>query len=325
MARPIIIDTDPGIDDALAVLFALRSPELEVVAFTSIFGNCSTERSTTNIGRLQRFADVAAPTGVGARRPLFGPGHPPASFVHGEDGLGDCGLAGPWPLALPLGDSADPAIEPDVAAATLIIETVRARPGEVTIVALGPLTNLALALALEPRVAELTAEVVIMGGAHGVPGNAGPLAEANIIHDVYAAEQVLAADWPTVLIPLDVTNRVVMTSAYLDRLGADGGAEGRYLREVTRFYEAFHRRTGVDGIHAHDPTAMMWLVAPDAFRLDEGPATVAIGGPAHGQTVIDRRGGAARPVEWDDRAPIRYGVDADANLLLEVFRSRFCP
>ncbi len=322
MPRKIIIDTDPGIDDALAILFALRSPELDVVAFTSIFGNCSTERSTTNIARLQRFAETPAPVGVGARSPLFGPGHPPASFVHGEDGLGDCGLAGQWPAPGPLDPSPTGGA---VAAASLIVDTVLAHPGEVTLVALGPLTNLALALALEPRVADLVAEVVIMGGAHSVHGNAGPLAEANIIHDVYAAEQVFRADWPTVLVPLDVTMRVVMSPAYLDRLGTEGGVEGRYLREVTRFYESFHRRTGVEGIHAHDPTAVMWLVAPEAFRLDEGPVTVAIGGPAHGQTVIDRRGPAARPVDWGDRSPIRYGIDTDAILLLEVFRSRFCP
>ncbi len=310
-SRKILIDTDPGIDDALAVLYAFACPDLDVVAMTSIFGNCSTMQSTANIGVLQRFASAPVLVGAGAQRPLFGAAHPPATFVHGDDGLGDCGHgvapASPGPLT----------------AAQLIIDTVAADPGAVSIVALGPLTNLALALAIEPRIAEWTHEVVIMGGAFGVAGNASPVAEANIIHDAYAAEQVFAADWNTAVVPLDVTTQVLMGRTYLDDLGQRGGEAGQFLREVTRFYEDFHRAKDIVGIQAHDPTAMMYLTAPHAFLLDEGPMTVAIGGPTHGQTVADRRGADARPVEWSDRPPTRYGVSADADLLLEVFRSPF--
>ncbi len=312
MTRKILIDTDPGIDDALAVLYAFACPDIEVVAMTSIFGNCLTPQSTANIAVLQRFADSAIPVGAGAHRPLFGEPHPPATFVHGEDGLGDCG------------HGVEPVAAGSLNAAQLMIDTVSADPGNVAIVALGPLTNLALAVAIEPRLTEWTEEVVVMGGAFGVPGNASPVAEANIIHDAYAAEQVLAADWRVVLVPLDVTTQVLMSSTYLDDLGRRGGDRGRFLREVTRFYEEFHVRKGVDGIHAHDPTAMMYLTEPDAFTFGEGPVTVAIGGPTNGQTVADRRGADARPVAWSDRPSTRYGVTADAPLLLDRFRSPFC-
>ncbi|MEZ5230286.1 MAG: hypothetical protein R2710_27560, partial [Acidimicrobiales bacterium] len=117
---------------------------------------------------------------------------------------------------------------------------------------------------------------------------------------------------------------VLMTSSYLDDLGRHGGERGHFLREVSRFYERFHRAKGVDGVQAHDPTAMLYLSVPDAFDLAEGPVTVAIGGPTHGQTVADRRGLDARPVEWSDRTPIRYGRSADDGLLLDAFRSHFC-
>ncbi len=312
MSRKILIDTDPGIDDALAVLYAFACPDLDVVAMTSIFGNCLTPQATANIGVLQQFAGSPIPVGTGAQRPLFGAAHPPAMFVHGDDGLGDCG------------HGVLPAAPGSLTAAQLIIDTVADTPGTISIVALGPLTNLALALAIEPRVAEWAQEIVIMGGAFGVPGNASPVAEANIIHDAYAAEQVLAAGWRVVLIPLDVTTRVLMSAAYLDDLGKHGGDAGRFLRQVTQFYEDFHRAKGVVGIQAHDPTAMMYLTTPGAFTLDEGPMTVAIGGPTHGQTVADRRGADARPVDWSNRSSTLYGVSCDAAILLDGFRTPFC-
>lgn len=307
--KKILIDTDPGIDDALALLFALRCPHLDVVAATSIFGNCNVDRATRNLGRLLEFADHTPPIGLGARLPLFGPSHAYATFVHGDDALGDVGRAGD--------------VMPAVAgnAAQLIVETVRAHPGEVTIVALGPLTNLALALAIDPDIVDLVADVVVMGGAVAVPGNAGAVAEANIIHDAYAADRVFAGSWPTTLITLDVTNEVIMSAEYLDDLGRTGGDEGRYLRDVTRFYQDFHRRNGVTGMRAHDPTAMIWTILPDAFELAEAPATVVTGGIAHGQTIIDRRGQRSRPVDWNDRTPLRHTVGVDADAVLEVFRS----
>lgn len=308
--RRLLIDTDPGIDDALALLFALRSPQVEVVAATSIFGNADTARCTANLARLLQFAPTEVPIGVGAYAPLVDPARPYASFVHGDDGLGDCGLAG---RTMPNGTDY---------AASLIVSQVLAHPGELTIVALGPLTNLALALALEPRIESAVAEVVIMGGAYGVNGNVTSAAEANIIHDVHAAERVLAAAWPTTLVSLDVTNTVIMSGAYLNDLALGGGEEAQFLREVSRCYERFHyERHGIDGIVAHDPTALMWAVAPELFRTELGPATVLTAGPAAGQTLIDRRPSVGTPDAWASRSPVRYCTGVDRDGLLELFRS----
>lgn len=314
--RKLLVDTDPGVDDALALLFALRSPDVEVVACTSTFGNASTAACTANLVRLLNFAGRAIPIGLGAAAPLLDAPRPHAAVVHGADGLGDVGEAG---VSLP---PATLAALPY--AANLIVDTVLAHPGEVTLVMLGPLTNLALALALEPRIENLVAEVVIMGGAHSVPGNLTAVGEANIVHDPHAAERVLAASWPTTLVTIDVTGRVVMTGAYLEALAASGGAEGRFLHAVSQCYARFHReRHGLDGIYAHDPVALMAVVAPELFTFGSGPATVITSGAAAGQTLIDRRGGGPVDDSWAARAPVRYSVDVDAPALLELFRSRF--
>lgn len=306
--RPVLVDTDPGIDDALALLFALRSPQLDVVACTSIFGNAPTERTTANLARLLEFAEAPVPMGIGARVPLVDPPHRYASMVHGADALGDAGLAG---RTMPDGLGY---------AVTTIIEAAHAHPGELTVVTLGPLTNLALALAVEPRLEQLVGEVVVMGGAHSVAGNISAMGEANIVHDVHAAERVLAAGWPTTMVTIDVTTQVIMTGAYLDELG-ELNEQGRYLREVTRFYERFHRdHYGVGGVFAHDPVAMMWAVAPELFDMAEGPVTVATSGPAYGQTLVDRRAPAAWAEPWSARTPVRYSTGVDVDGLLELFR-----
>ncbi|MEZ5234980.1 MAG: nucleoside hydrolase [Acidimicrobiales bacterium] len=310
--RPILIDTDPGIDDALAVLFALRDPRLEVVAATSIFGNGPTARTTANLVRLLELADAGdVPIGLGAHAPLVDPPHPYGAVVHGHDALGDVGEAG---HAIPDGVAY---------AVTTIIEAAQAHPGELTVVALGPLTNLALALAVEPRLEQLVGEVVIMGGAHSVAGNISAMGEANIVHDVHAAERVLAASWPTTMITIDVTTQVVMSADYLDELGT-AGPHGHFLREVTRFYEDFHREHHeLAGVFAHDPVAMMWTVAPELFSMAEGPVTVATSGPAYGQTLVDRRPPTRWQEAWSARTPVRYSTGVDADGLLELFRRTF--
>ena len=331
-ARKIIIDTDPGIDDAFAILFALRSPELDVVACTSVFGNTATEQATSNLHRLLRFATTVIPVGRGAVAPLVVPARPYAATVHGADGLGDCGEAGstvPSGAAIPIGhtmpDGTD--FERLPAAALLIADTVLRHPGEITIVALGPLTNVALALALEPRIESQVAEVVIMGGSYAAGGNLTAAGEANIVHDPHAAERVFAASWPVTLVGLDVTNAVIMTSSYLDGLARDGGEEGRFLRSVVGHYERFFRAVhgaDHDGVAAHDPTAMMWTVAPQLFSTAQGPATVITEGPAYGQTLIDRRPGSPQREGWTARAPIRYCTAVDSAAALELFLSRLC-
>ena len=196
----IIIDCDPGIDDAMAILLAARSPSLDIIGLTSVFGNAAIETTTDNAVRLRDMFEIEAPVHVGARLPLSMIEDPLPTFVHGKDGLGDTrklpSVGGPD------GDSA----------ANFIVETINANPHQVSIVALGRLTNLANALTIDPGITALTKQTVVMGGAFGfdqIRGNVTPCAEANIYGDPDAADQVCLSDWNTVFVGLDVTMKCI--------------------------------------------------------------------------------------------------------------------
>ncbi len=306
-SRRILIDTDPGVDDAMAILFALRSPELEVVGLTTVFGNAEVATVTQNALRLVELeGHDAIPVAPGADAPLVVPRGPLGTFVHGQDGFGNTDPPPPRgrPLAMP--------------GARFIVETVAAHPGEITLVAIGPLTNLALALHLEPRLPEWVAQVVVMGGAARVPGNVTPVAEANIINDPHAARLVFAADWPLVMVGLDVTTRVVMTRDYLERLGQVGNPATDQLRRILPCYQAFHRRQyGMDGdIHTHDPSAIAYLLAPELFRTEEVGVWVETEGRCRGQTVVDPQG------RWPDCRPVHVCVDVEVDGVLALYWER---
>jgi inosine-uridine nucleoside N-ribohydrolase len=196
VARKIIIDTDPGVDDAMAIFLALRSPEVSVIGLTTIFGNVHTDLATVNALRLLEIAgrnDI--PVAHGASAPLTRAYAGPVAFIHGDDGQGNVYLAPASSQAI-----SQPAAE-------FIVEQILNAPGEITLVPVGPLTNIALALQLEPRIAGLVHEVVLMGGNALVPGNATPAAEANIHNDPEAADIVFAADWAVTMVGLDVTDK----------------------------------------------------------------------------------------------------------------------
>ena len=194
MPQKILIDTDPGVDDTMAILFALRSPELEVVGMTAVFGNAYVDTAALNALRLIELeGHEHIPVAKGTGRPIVGPPRRVADFVHGADGLG--GINPPSPDGQLL----------DVPAAQFIVETILQNPGEITLVPVGPLTNIALALRLEPKIVDLVKQVVIMGGAAYVPGNASPVGEANIFNDPHAAAIVFSAGWPLTMVGLDVT------------------------------------------------------------------------------------------------------------------------
>lgn len=202
MTQKIIFDTDPGIDDAMALLFIEASPALDLLAITTIFGNADIETTTRNALYLKQRFGLSAPVYKGTDKPLTRPRNPSPTFVHGENGLGDVELTG----LVPAQPEAKPAYQ-------AIIDIARQHPGEVTLVAVGPLTNLALALKADPEVATLLKAVVIMGGAFGVagkPGNVTPVAEANIWNDPEAADLVFTAPWALTAVSLDVTTQVVM-------------------------------------------------------------------------------------------------------------------
>jgi len=310
MPQKIIIDTDPGIDDAMAILLALASPELDVIGLTTIYGNVYTPQATQNALRLVEFAgrpDI--PVAHGAELPLLLPLDSVADFVHGDDGLGN--IAMPPPQGLPVSQSA----------AEFMVEQVMSQPGEVTLVPVGPLTNIALALNLEPRLAENVAGVVLMGGAATVIGNVTPAAEANIIHDPHAADVVFTAGWPLTMVGLDVTMQTTMTNDYLVSL--QSSRVGQFIFDITRFYTAFHRREyDLDGAHTHDPSAIAWLINPGLFTVETGPVRVITAGIALGQTLLDRRRHWLGPNGWTDRPAVNVCTGVDSVGLLALFKER---
>lgn len=273
--RKIIIDTDPGVDDAVAILLALASSDLDVLGLTTVFGNAHTELTTRNaLVLLEAAGRPDIPVAMGAAKPLVTDYLGPVPQVHGANGLGDAPLT-------------TPTIEPiEAPASDFLWTTVAAHPGEVTIVALGPLTNLALALQQHPGIAELVDQVIVMGGNALVPGNATPVAEANINNDPEAADLVFGADWSVTMVGLDVTHEVNLTGEMLDRLGVGDSGTTRLLRDALPSYRAFYQVTfpGVDGIFVHDPSTIAYLLDPGAFTTQAWPLRVETESFSRGKT-----------------------------------------
>jgi len=301
--RKIIIDTDPGVDDALTIFAAFNSPDVEVLGLTTLFGNCRTETSTRNALLLCEMAGRAdVPVAEGAYGPLMGGVETRvADFVHGRDGLGDCGV------------SREPvAVAQECSAAHFICETLTRYPGEVTILAIASLTNVALAMALDRHFNDKVGEVVVLGGAYRVAGNVTPAAEANIWHDPEAADAVFTNCTKVRALGLDVTHRVPLTAKQL--AGLEGqGRFGTLVARVSQYYLNFHRESqGIDYIHVHDPTALVAILHPEYFAYDLGPVVVCLQGPMRGKTIQDPRTRKfGFPHEWSARPPVLVAADVD--------------
>ena len=312
MPQKIIIDTDPGIDDAMAILFALKAPELEVVGLTTIYGNVHTDLATQNALRLVELAhrpDI--PVAHGADLPLVTPLKQVAHHVHGVDGFGNTNQ--PPPRGKPI----------DPSAAQFIVETVMAQPGEITLVSTGPLTNLALALALEPRLIEAVAGVVLMGGAAFVNGNVTPAAEANIYKDAHAADVVFTAGWPLTMVGLDVTTKIVMTPDYIAGLKSAGTRTTHFIDTINPFYMTYYCQTyhGLNGMHVHDPAAIAYVVDPSLFATLSAPVRVITDGIATGLTLPDCQQKWDVPNGWTDQPLTQICIDVDAPRLLNLYRT----
>lgn len=309
----VIFDTDPGIDDAMALLFLHAAPEVELLGITTTFGNGTIETTTRNALYLAERFGIAAPVAQGAGAPLVGEAAEPPAFVHGNNGLGDI------EVPATLSRTADPR-----PAHRLIIDLVRAHPGEVEIVAVGRMTNLALALRQDPGIAALVKQVVIMGGAFGIGGvlgNVTPAAEANIWGDPLAADEVTAAAWPLVMVGLDVTQKTRMPTPFLRALANEAGEAGRFIWEISRFYEDFHLKGGVDSIYVHDSSAVAWLLDPTLFETRRGAIRVVSEGLAFGQTIQKPAGTGFPPNAWDGRPEHLICTAVDSEGLRRLYRS----
>lgn len=246
--RPLIIDCDPGKDDAVALLLAFASPEFDLLAITTVAGNVSLERTTRNALRICEVAGRSdIPVHAGCPRPILKPLET-AVRVHGEDGLAGADLP-------------DPVTAPHPAhAVDFIVERLMASGGDVTLAALGPLTNLALAMIKQPAIIPRIREIVLMGGAIA-GGNVTPYAEFNIYTDPHAAAVVFAAGAPLTMIGLDVTHQAIATPG---RVAAINGIDGPAAAAVSRMLALdLERREG--GAPLHDPCVIAYLLAPDLF------------------------------------------------------------
>ncbi|MDH0865896.1 nucleoside hydrolase [Mitsuaria sp. GD03876] len=315
---PVLFDTDPGIDDALALALLACHPRFELVAITTAFGNGPVATTTRNARGLAALFGRDVPVAAGAEGPLLDKRRrKDAAHVHGDDGLGGVADRLPAPTR-PL----DPR-----PAHQAICDLVNERPGEITLVAVGPFTNLALALEHDPSIAAKVRQIVVMGGAFGLRGHGGnvsPVAEANIMADPEAADRVFTADWPVTVVGLDVTQEAIMREAELAKLRGRGDGAGDLLWQATRHYQQFYdARDGIGGIYAHDASAAAVLLVPEAFTLRAGPVRVVLEGIATGQTIQDWRGEHGADTPWSRFRAQQVCVEVDAARVLALFDEIF--
>ncbi len=290
--RICVIDTDPGTDDALALWLALASPELDVRLVTVAGGNAGLDRTLPNARAIVGLTGRKVPVVAGADRPLLGT-FTAEPRVHGADGIGG--------VALPEGPPAAPGIAPDAIRALLRAES------RVTLIGIGPATNLALALATEPALAARVEEIVLMTGAWA-EGNITPSAEFNAWSDPESLAVLLGCGRPVTLATLELTGQALVTPRRIADLSAAG--RGACLDAACAILGAVppSRRFGLRGFPLHDPCAVAWLLAPRTFSARRVHVAVECAGPSRGRTVIDRweRSGAA------PNALLLETIDADA-------------
>ncbi|OYU43973.1 MAG: nucleoside hydrolase [Burkholderiales bacterium PBB4] len=313
--RKVIFDTDPGVDDAMALYYALAHPGIEMVGITTTFGNVSVEQAAINALYLTAIAGRTVAVTQGVKTPWVKHGEAPPDFIHGADGLGN----------LPSRQATTNRIDPR-ASAQFIVDMARAHPGEITLVAVGPLGNLAAALMLEPKLKTLLREVIIMGGTILEPGNVSPVAEANIWNDPHAADKVFTAGWKLTMVGLDVTHQVIVSVAQIQKI-ADHHRHiaTDTLLHAVKFYADFYSGlyphvAKVHGCFGHDVLAFIYLTNPEIFTTKSGRIRVATEGIAQGQTMMNRRESIAYPqVGWGDAPDTHVCMEVQADAANHIF------
>jgi len=309
--RPVILDVDPGIDDALAILLAVRSPELDVRAITVVFGNVELELGASNALKILELAGRSdIPVGRGEAAPLV-----PlvgdaltAKNVHGENGLGN--------VSLP--ESKTKLYEGG--ALRLIAETLEASSEPVTLLPVGPLTNIALFLKVHPELTPKIREIVSMGGSAAAPGTVKPTVSFNILNDPEAAAIVYRSGIPVTMVGLDVTLKTVLTPERVSAFSSNPDPVARFVGAVV----AFHRNVrGAEGVVVHDPLAVGAVIDPSFLRTELLPVDVELRGElTRGQMVVDRRADAT----WRTGFPrsTRVSLDVDRERFLSFLLDRLC-
>jgi inosine-uridine nucleoside N-ribohydrolase len=295
----VIYDTDPGVDDAMALYYALAHPAIELLGITTTFGNVTAPQATANALYLTQLADRNLPVAQGAQQPLVKHAEAPPDYIHGADGLGNL------PSRAAATGQADPR-----SAAQFIVDMARQHPGQITLVPVGPLTNMALALQLEPQLPQLLKQVVLMGGSIAEQGNVSPVAEANIWCDPHAADAVLTAGFKLTMVGLDVTYQVLLPVSMFEKIAAKHRhAATDTLLHAVKFYSAFYQSRfahlkDFNGCYGHDVLALIRLTNPELFGCESGPTRVVSEGITQGHTIMKRQAFMQYPqTGWEASVP----------------------
>lgn len=297
MPRKVIIDCDPGIDDAVALCMALYDPRVEVVAVTAVAGNVTATQASRNVQTIVDLLDPPRFPRIGAAGDVEDAPAVNGALLHGDDGLGNAG----FPSAQ---------LHHPHPSDKIICDEVRAAPDEVTIICLGPLTNVARALKRDPELKTLVSRIVIAGGSVAVGGNVTPAAELNLYCDPVSGRTVFRSPTTKTLVPLDVTREVTLTLDVMEELPPESTNAGRLLRRILPFaFRSHHQVRGQESIHLQGAVALLAVLQPELFESHEMAGDVEIRGDlTKGAAIFDRR---IKPF-WLKNMEVAMSVDASA-------------
>ncbi|KAH7414838.1 hypothetical protein KP509_14G013400 [Ceratopteris richardii] len=312
--KKIIIDTDPGIDDAMAILMAFHSPEVDVIGLTTIYGNVPTSLATHNaLYLLEVIGREDVPVAHGSAMSLKNvPKLRIADFVHGKDGLGNISFPPPKNKAV------------DLCAKEFLVKMANMFPGEITVVALGPLTNIALAIEADPMFVKNIKQIVILGGAFFVNGNVNPAAEANILGDPEAADIVFTSGADILVIGINITHQVVLTDKQLMQLEESESAFAKFVCKIAPFYFTYHHEAyDIKGVYLHDPTALAAALDASLFTFASGVVRVQLEGISRGMTIFNNTGKRWGEVSaWCNNPAVKVAVTVDAHRINSMLMER---
>ena len=296
----LIVDTDPGVDDVIAIALAKALDDCALLGVTTVFGNTHVSQSSRNARYLMDLLEWDVPVHQGAALPHGESTYSPSSDVHGPEGFGA------RTSVLEIGQNG-----PETAA-EFLVEMAREHVGELVICAIGPLTNIADALRLDPEFSRNVKDVVIMGGALTCPGNITPYAEANIFHDPKAADTVFSSPLNLTMVGLDVTLKTLLRQSQIDEIADHAPRIGNFLSEITPFYLEFYQRVaGIDGCPMHDAAAVLACFHADRFTYHKTGVQVALDGETIGQTL-----------PADKRKDVAVAIDIDSSWAIETLLGR---
>tara|TARA_B100000925_G_scaffold104424_1_gene77036 strand:+ start:64 stop:1011 length:948 start_codon:yes stop_codon:yes gene_type:complete len=303
----IIFDTDPGVDDAFALLYALSHPNINVLGITTVFGNVPVETSTKNALILSEMAHKGTIVYQGANKPLERKVTNYPSFIHGHDGLGDTN----HPQSKFNASKLD--------AAQFIINEINVNFGNINLVAVGPLTNIANAIKQDPSIANKVNSLLIMGGSWLAGGNITPVAEANIYNDPEAAEIVFKSGLPIIMVGLDVTHKVFLSQKDIDKLSSLNNS-GKFLEKISNIYIKFYKDTrNMDGCFFHDATAVIAMTNPEFFKYKNARVYVSKDNLTRGQTVVYLKDLKHETTINDDRVFVKVLYDVESKNVISEY------